>query len=109
MATPWSSPTGRRFTPDLVHRDAEDLALRRAVLDRADVSKATPADTGVRGAARVRAAFGLWADAPSEPTWDHFVGVLQEVVGEGDAAWMLADLEPYLGRNLESDRGAPPA
>jgi hypothetical protein len=79
------------------------------VIDRADVSKATPADTGIRGAERVRAAFGLWADAPSEPTWDHFVGVLQEVVGEGDAAWMLADLEPYLGRNVESDRGAPPA
>ena len=73
-----------------------------------DVSKATPADRGV-GTERVRAALGLWADAPSEPTWEHFVGVLHEVVGERDAAWMLAGLEPYLGSNRESDSGAPPA
>jgi hypothetical protein len=61
-----------------------------------DVWKATRAQRGDAGVKQVQHAFGLWADAPSEATWEHLTSTVRDLVGEGDAAWMLADLEPYI-------------
>ena len=65
-----------------------------------DVWVATRAEMGDQGHLRIRLAFGLWADAPSEGTWGQFVSTLQDLVGEADAEWMLSDLEPYLPRSV---------
>ena len=65
-----------------------------------DVWVATRAEMGDQGPQRIRLAFGLWADAPSEGTWGQFVSTLQDLVGEADAEWMLSDLEPYLPRSV---------
>ena len=65
-----------------------------------DVWVATRAEMGDQGHQRIRLAFGLWADAPSEGTWGQFVSTLQDLVGEADAEWMLSDLEPYLPRSV---------
>jgi hypothetical protein len=63
-----------------------------------DVWVATRAEMGDNGHERIRLAFGLWADAPSEGTWGQFVSTLRDLVGETDAESMLSDLEPYLHR-----------
>jgi hypothetical protein len=63
-----------------------------------DVWVATRAEMGDKGHERIRLAFGLWADAPSEGTWGQFASTLRDLVGETDAEWMLSDLEPYLHR-----------
>ena len=65
-----------------------------------DVWVATRAEMGDQGHQRIRLAFGLWADAPSEGTWGQFVYTLQDLVGEADAEWMLSDLQPYLPRSV---------
>lgn len=61
-----------------------------------DVWRATKPTMGSAGAERMRRAFGLYADAPSEATWSNMVDVLIELVGESAASVMLADLEPYV-------------
>jgi hypothetical protein len=68
-----------------------------------DVWVATRAEMGDKGHERIRLAFGLWADAPSEGTWAQFVFTLRDLVGETDSEWMLSDLEPYLHRAFPQD------
>ena len=63
-----------------------------------DVWRATRSQMGTRGSERVQRAFGIWADAPSEATWDHLEATLRELVDEAEAARILADVEPYLRR-----------
>jgi len=36
-----------------------------------DVWRATSDRLGTRGSERIRRAFGLWSDAPSQTTWEH--------------------------------------
>lgn len=51
---------------------------------------------GRQGVERVRAAFGMYATAPSEATWSAMADVLTEVIGEPAARALLSDLEPYV-------------
>jgi hypothetical protein len=74
-----------------------------------DVWRATRDRPETRGSDRIRGAFGLWADAPSQATWEHFERTLRDLVGEATAITFLADVEPYLGRTVEVDPAAAPA
>jgi hypothetical protein len=67
-----------------------------------DVWRETRDRTGKRGVERVKVAFGLWVDAPSEATWDGLEATLRDLVDEATASRILGDIEPYLGRTPRS-------
>jgi hypothetical protein len=74
-----------------------------------DVWRATRDRLGTRGSERIRRAFGLWADAPSQATWEDLERTLRDLVGEANAIKFLAEVEPYLGRIPDVDPDAAPA